>query len=255
MKNATSKARTGTSSRSAAAPSRRPSSAPLVGAALRCATPKKVKVKNADRTTRKPAPSEQESQRRCLASGETLPKEQMIRFVLDDVDCVRPDLAGNLPGRGLWVRATRADLELAIKKNLFSRAAKTKAVVPSDLFDQVLSLLAGRCLNFLGLAKGAGLVVPGMGQVEERRSDLAVVILASDAGGDALKKMNRLPKLPALFSRVALGGALGRDVVAVLGLQAHPLTEKLKRDWARYEGILGLPAVTETNEETSNCGS
>ena len=45
--------------------------------------------------------------RRCLATGETLPKSSLIRFVVAPGDAAVPDLAERLPGRGLWISARR----------------------------------------------------------------------------------------------------------------------------------------------------
>ena len=63
------------------------------------------------------------TERRCLVSGGIKPKEQMIRFVVGPDETVVPDIAGKLPGRGLWVDADRGLLSQAIAKSAFSRAA------------------------------------------------------------------------------------------------------------------------------------
>ena len=52
-------------------------------------------------------------QRRCVATGESGPTEGMIRFVIDPEDRVTPDLAGKLPGRGVWIGARREHQLLA----------------------------------------------------------------------------------------------------------------------------------------------
>ena len=41
--------------------------------------------------------------RRCIVTRESLPKERMIRFVLGPDRELVPDLAGKLPGRGMWL--------------------------------------------------------------------------------------------------------------------------------------------------------
>ena len=45
-------------------------------------------------------------ERRCIVTRATGPKEGLIRFVLGPDDEVVPDLAGKLPGRGIWVAPT-----------------------------------------------------------------------------------------------------------------------------------------------------
>ena len=62
--------------------------------------------------------------RTCIATGEEGAPERMIRFVVGPEGEVVPDLARQLPGRGMWVRAERAALERAVEKKLFSRAAR-----------------------------------------------------------------------------------------------------------------------------------
>ena len=45
-----------------------------------------------------------------------------------------PDLACNLPGRGLWLMPHRDIVERAVAKRLFSRAARRPVVVPAGMF-------------------------------------------------------------------------------------------------------------------------
>src|SRR5262249_22466331 len=106
------------------------------------------------------------AERRCLVTGEVLPKEALIRFVIGPDASVVPDLAHGLPGRGLWLKAGRAFIDTAVQKNLFARAAKAQARPAADLADQVERLMRKRCLDFIGLARGAGIAVLGQPQVE-----------------------------------------------------------------------------------------
>ncbi|MGE4352317.1 MAG: RNA-binding protein [Bdellovibrionales bacterium] len=181
------------------------------------------------------------SERRCLVCKEDKPKSELIRFVLGPDRRVVPDLAERLPGRGLWVSADQAALSEAISKNLFSRAAKTKAFLPDNLLAQVETLLAKRCLDLLGLARGAGVVVTGQPQVEQALSKgvLAFVLFAKDAGRDCRKKLSQAQAVHAGFSRDELGAALGYEHLAAIGLKPHALTQKLKKECARWQGVTG----------------
>ena len=93
-----------------------------------------------------------EPQRRCLASGLVLPKEQLVRFVVGPDDALVPDLAERLPGRGLWLQARQDMMAKACARNLFAKAAKRHVRVPDDLPVQVERLALQRCLSLLGLA-------------------------------------------------------------------------------------------------------
>ena len=59
--------------------------------------------------------------RKCIATGEVQPKYGLIRFVAGPDGQIVPDVLGKLPGRGVYVAADRAALELAVKKKLFAR--------------------------------------------------------------------------------------------------------------------------------------
>ena len=46
-------------------------------------------------------------QRKCAASGEAMDEAHLIRFVAGPDGQVVPDLGRKLPGRGVWVTASR----------------------------------------------------------------------------------------------------------------------------------------------------
>ncbi len=71
--------------------------------------------------------------RRCIVTRQALEKPAMIRFVIDPDGRVTPDLKERLPGRGLWVTATRAALDQAVAKHAFSKAAKQSVKAAPDL--------------------------------------------------------------------------------------------------------------------------
>lgn len=184
------------------------------------------------------------SDRKCLVTGEVKPKSQLLRFVLDPEKRVVPDVAGRLPGRGLWVCADRQVLQTAIDKKLFARAAKGPVKAEADLACLAENLLAKRCLDLLGLARGAGAVVTGQPQVEEalKSGRLAYVLMAADAGADVQKKLARADIVFPPLSREQLGAALGRDQLVAIGLYPHALAETLRTELTRWQGV----RITET---------
>lgn len=190
--------------------------------------------------------------KKCLVTGEMKPRDEMIRFVLGPEDRIVPDLSCKLPGRGLWVSADREVLEKAIAKNPFSRAAKTKAVVSPDLLAEVERLLVKRMLDLLGLARGAGLVVTGQPQVEAsvKSGESVFLIVAADAGGDGLKKLESM-NLPLYRGplRGDLGGALGHDHLVYLGLKKHALTRKIEIELLRWQKVALCSMKGQLNKE------
>ena len=102
-----------------------------------------------------------EPERRCIATGETGPKAGLIRFVVGPDDRIVPDLAGKLPGRGIWVSAERGALEKASSKGLFARAAKAQVSVPEGLVESIEGLLVRRIQERVAMARKAGQAVAG----------------------------------------------------------------------------------------------
>ena len=62
-----------------------------------------------------------ENPRLDVASRTRYPKEELLRIAMVQ-GVVTPDLAGNLPGRGIYLRKDAASLETALKKKAFERA-------------------------------------------------------------------------------------------------------------------------------------
>lgn len=95
-----------------------------------------------------------------MVSGEVMPEARLIRFVAGPDGAVVPDLGRKLPGRGVWVEATREAVTAAVKKNSFARSAKAPLKPAPDLADQVEQLLVRRCLDQLGLARRRARLYP-----------------------------------------------------------------------------------------------
>ncbi|MCH8187399.1 MAG: RNA-binding protein [Proteobacteria bacterium] len=181
-------------------------------------------------------------QRRCIVTGEVKDKSEMVRFAVGPDGRVVPDVAGNLPGRGLWLTASREVVETAVAKGRFAKAARGPTVSDVDLADQVGRLLARRCLDLIGLARRAGQAVTGFEKVRAclRQDDAAVLLAASDGAGDGRAKLSGLAgSIPevAVFSRAELSSALGRENVVHAALRPGGLAGKFKMEAARLAGF------------------
>lgn len=135
-------------------------------------------------------------ERRDLVSHQVMDESRLIRFVAGPDGQVVPDLGRKLPGRGLWVEASRASVEAAVKKNGFTRAAKTKLTAPADLADVVERLLARRCLDQLGLARREGVLISGFEKTAAnlRAGKAAWVLEAADGSADGRGKILALAR-------------------------------------------------------------
>jgi len=159
-------------------------------------------------------------ERRDLVTHQVMDESRLIRFVAAPDGGVAPDLARKLPGRGLWVAADRASIKAAVKKNLFSRAAKAPLKPATDLADLVESLLIRRCLEQLGLARREGVLISGYEKSAAaiRSGKAAWIVEAADGSADGRGKLLALakhqtppPKVCGAFSADDLSLALGLE--------------------------------------------
>jgi len=188
-------------------------------------------------------------ERRDIVSGEVRNESGLIRFVAGPDGTVVPDLARKLPGRGLWVAADRESVSAAVRKNLFSRAAKTRLSAPPDLADQVEGLLRRRLLAGLGLARKAGALTFGFERVMAAilAGKAAWLVEASDGGLDGRRKLLAAaarseppPRVLAIFGSAELSLAIGAGNVIHTAFLAGRDAERWTSDVERLSGFRPL---------------
>lgn len=180
--------------------------------------------------------------RRCLVTRESLPKPALIRFVAAPDGKITPDVDGKLPGHGFWVKAERAALDQALRKNLFAKVAKQSLSVPPDTLALVERLLARRCLDLIGLARRAGAAVAGF---EKSRAWLqsgraGLLLAASDGAADGRAKMRALAgDLPvvALFTSAELSQVLSHENTVHAVVASGGFAAKLAAEAARLQAV------------------
>src|SRR5438132_7771694 len=124
--------------------------------------------------------------RMCAVSREVRPVDELIRFVLSPQGDVDPDLKRKLPGRGLWVTASRARVAEAMRRNQFSRGFKRDVRAAQTLASDTENLLVRSAIEALAMAAKAAQVVAGFAKVEEALNggQAKVLIHASDGAAD-----------------------------------------------------------------------
>jgi predicted RNA-binding protein YlxR (DUF448 family) len=174
---------------------------------------------------------------------------RLIRFVASPDGEVVFDVGRKLPGRGLWVAADRTSVDLAVKKNLFSRAARKALSPPFDLSDQVARLLHRRLLAALGLARKAGDLTSGFERVLAAISSgkAAFLVEAEDGAVDGRRKLlgagrrcSKPPRLIGLFSSEELGLAIGGETVIHSAFLAGRGADRWTDDVERISGFRPL---------------
>jgi uncharacterized protein len=186
-------------------------------------------------------------ERRDIVSGDVMPENRLVRFAVAPDGTVVPDVAAKLPGRGLWVAASKAAIATAVEKKLFAKAAKAQVAAAPDLAARTESALAQRMVGDLGLARRSGVLVLGFDNVLralEGPKPPKVLVEAFDGSRDGKRKLyaaaHRLELECVVIETLTsaeLGLALGRENVIHAAVQPGGLAERLILDAQRLEGF------------------
>ena len=195
---------------------------------------------SAQETVLDSGPRSRGAERLCVVTRAVKPVAAMIRFVIGPDGNVVPDLKRKLPGRGVWVTATRAALTEAVRRKVFARGFKREVRVAADFVDSTERLLVRSALDALAIAGKAGDVLAGFAKVEAALTHerIAALIHAADAAPDGVRKIESAlhrrsggdaEKIPIInaFSSQQLDLALGRPNVIHAALLAGPASQTL----------------------------
>jgi predicted RNA-binding protein YlxR (DUF448 family) len=197
-----------------------------------------------DAGPRKSAPG---TERLCASTGAVRPIDDMIRFVVSPEGTAVPDLKRRLPGRGVWITATRAALTQAIARKAFARSFKRDVRVAPDLIETTERLLERGGLDALAIAYKAGRVMVGFAKVEAAlaNDEVAALLHASDAAPDGVRKLNATARRNSeghrsvavldAFTSVQLDLAMGRSNVVHAALLAGPESKAVLTRLRRLE--------------------
>ena len=180
--------------------------------------------------------TKEEPERSCIVTREVKAKDELIRFVVGPNQQLVPDLAGKLPGRGMYVSASKLLIAEAIAKRSFSKAAKSQVQIPDGLLITLEQLLERRVGEALSLARKAGQAITGFEEVEAelKKGSVEELIHADDAGEDGIKKLSfytgpTFANLPRSLLCEVLGRENAVHAVVTHGAAASFFIEQARR--------------------------
>lgn len=197
------------------------------------------------------------TKRRCISSGETCHKSDMIRFVVDPNKEILPDISEKLPGRGIWVKTNRIFLEKAISKKLFLKTAKEKVSVRNDLLTLVEALLLKNVIALISLSRKSGIAVSGFEKVKSTLTDGSAKALIQARDGSVGQKSKLRPPVGRnsyidCLSSQELGLAFGRNYVVHASLTSGGLSKRVVHEASRLNEIRGFEPLN--TELSANAG-
>ena len=191
-------------------------------------------------------------ERSCIVTRERLPIDALIRFVAGPDGSVVPDLRRKLPGRGVWVEASKARVETAVRRRAFARGLKADVKADAGLPEQLQDLLLQDALQALALANKAGSVTVGFSKVEAAIANGAAgaILEAADAAADGVRKIGQAirrasgqkaaPSVLSPFTSSQMSLCLGREHVIHVCLENGPAAEPALAKcllFLRYRGL------------------
>ena len=181
--------------------------------------------------------------RMCAFSREVRPVDELIRFVVAPSGEVLADLKRKLPGRGLWISASRRAVAEAVRRHQFTRGFKRDVRVAPTLAADTEILLERFAIEALAIAAKAGQVVSGFSKVADILEGRVLgparaLIHATDGAADGIRKLDamvrqnagncgdfvEIPIVKTLTSE-QLDLALGRANVIHAALLAGPASD------------------------------
>jgi predicted RNA-binding protein YlxR (DUF448 family) len=179
--------------------------------------------------------------RMCAVSREVRPIDELIRFVVAPSGEVVADLKRKLPGRGLWVSASRKMVAEAVRRHQFNKGFKREVRAAATLAADTEALLERFVADALAMAAKAAQVISGFTKVAdalERQGPGAVraLIHASDGAADGIRKLD------AMVRQNGRNNGQSADVRIVNVLTSEQLDLALGRSNVIHAALLAGPA-------------
>jgi hypothetical protein len=182
----------------------------------------------------------------CAVTRESHPISELIRFVVGPDGAVVPDVKNKLPGRGLWITATREALGEAIKRKVFTRGFRREVRLAPDLTEEAERLLERAVLDALAMAGKAGAVAAGFAKTQAalEHEEVMAVLHAAGASADGIRKLQAnarrrrpgiVPAEIVFLTTAQLDLALSRPNVVHAALLAGPASETFLARCRRLE--------------------
>jgi predicted RNA-binding protein YlxR (DUF448 family) len=203
-------------------------------------------------------------ERRCILTGRTAARDDLVRLAISPDGDVLPDALARAPGRGAWIGVSKSELSATLAngklKAALARAFKGAPLrIANALPDLIENALRKAFLDRLGLEMRAGLLILGSDRIagEARSGTVAALYHAADASDDGSRKLDQawrvgqdaegsgLSGIRLPLDRAALSVALGRDNVVHLALADAKSAERVAAPLKRLLTFLGAAEAAD----------
>jgi uncharacterized protein len=183
--------------------------------------------------------------RTCAGCGRKATPSAMVRLAVGDTPpFFAPDLAGKLPGRGVWIDPRRECIERAARRGGFSRALRRDVRVdPGEISRGIQTAYDARLAGLLASARRIRVLGLGTDATIEalERGGAELVLFARDAAGrrDEIERLAKKIDCDVLVhgDKARLGTLLGRAEVGVVSISDARLAHAVAEAVVRYAAL------------------
>ena len=182
--------------------------------------------------------------RKCIVTGNILPKSELLRFVVLPNGQMLPDFNKKLGGKGVYLSNSKTLLTgLTLKKNPLNKILHQNVIITPELPQMVEGILAKKGLEGINLARKAGDLILGFEKVKDiiAKGKAAFVIEATDAGDDGKQKIATIAKdleKFSLYDVATLSEALNRENTVYLVVAKGHMDGVIREAFRRYQTFL-----------------
>ncbi len=179
--------------------------------------------------------------RKCIFTGQILPKAELLRFVVLKDGTFLPDFGKKLPERGVYLSNSKRLLtELTQLKKPLNKILHTDVIIGADIPQIVEQILSKKGLEAINLARKAGALILGFEMVSEalHKGKADAVIIAADAGADGKQKLFDATKgteCYILYDTNTLSQALNRDNTVYLAVKKGAVSAMVRGALQKYQ--------------------
>ena len=186
---------------------------------------------------------ELETTRKCILTGQILPKEDLLRFVLLKDGRLIPDFNKKLEGRGIYISNSLALIKGLTIKSPLNKMLHTNVIIDTELPQTVERILHKKGLEAINLARKAGDLILGFEKVQDtiKKGKAAFVIEAADAGDDGKQKIAAMAAdldKYTVYDIATLSEALNRENTVYLAVKKSSMHAMVRTALKRYQTFL-----------------
>lgn len=178
----------------------------------------------------------------------------MIRFVIGPEGNAIPDVFCKLQGKGMWVGASKNNIEKALKKNLFSSILRKPVKIDQNLDKIVQSVVLNKLIKLISLARKANQAVAGFEKAKNQlQLNKAKLLIQAHDGSTREKSRLRPPNRENSFINCLnmreLGLAFSKESVIHATIMNGGLYKEISLEALRLAGLREIKNCHSTRKE------